>query len=167
MRTLFAFLLGASFLHQASTALACGGFFFSAVTPQPVDQNAERILFRIHDDQTVTAIVEISYTGEAESFSWVVPVPDTPTLDTVPPSTLRLLDQATGVQIIAPPLEDCTSRFSFGGSDDEGTSAQAESGVIVEDLPRVGLYSRRQQKRSRRDTSSRSQSLVGVGFDMR
>ncbi|MEO1174416.1 MAG: DUF2330 domain-containing protein, partial [Myxococcota bacterium] len=100
----------------------------------------ERILFRVHDDDTITAIVEISYSGAAEEFSWVVPVPDVPALGTVPGQTLRVLDQATAVQIIAPPLENCFSFPLAGGfsSADEGVAA--ESGVFVEELPRVGPF---------------------------
>ncbi|MEL6547830.1 MAG: DUF2330 domain-containing protein, partial [Myxococcota bacterium] len=122
----------------SASALACGGFFCST---QPVDQNAERILFRVNDDDTVTAIVEISYSGSAEAFSWVVPVPDTPTLDTVPASTLRLLDTATGVQIIAPPVDrDCGGGFLRGSSDQEAAPSDTSNGVDVTDLPRVGPF---------------------------
>ena len=71
-----------------SPATACGGFFCSN---SPVDQNAERILFEVHEPPVgVTAVVEISYTGDPDAFSWIVPVPETPTLDVVPVSTLRV-----------------------------------------------------------------------------
>lgn len=121
-------------------AHACGGLFCSALNLSPVDQNAERILFRVHDDGTVTAVVEISYTGEADAFSWVVPVPDTPQLGTIHPSTLQVLDQATGVRIIAPPTE-CDQGFRGNSNDSEqGDSGSADGGVTVTDLPRVGPF---------------------------
>ena len=59
-------------------AAACGGFFCSASTP--VNQAAERIVFVEHDDQTVTAVVQIQYSGPAERFSWVLPVVGSPTV---------------------------------------------------------------------------------------
>ncbi len=81
---------------------ACGGFFCSN---SPVDQNAERILFEVHEPPVgVTAVVEIAYTGDPGDFSWIVPVPETPNLDVVPTSTLRLLDAATAPNIIPPPV---------------------------------------------------------------
>ncbi len=59
-----------------ATAAACGGFFCSQV---PVDQSGENILFAV-DDETVTAHIQIFYTGEAEKFSWVLPLPALPTI---------------------------------------------------------------------------------------
>lgn len=40
----------------------------------PVVQTAERILFRVNDDDTVTTIVEIQYQGPPANFAWVLPV---------------------------------------------------------------------------------------------
>jgi hypothetical protein len=64
-------------------ALACGGMLCDAV--QPVDQAAERIVFGWAEDDKcdnglVTVDVQISYTGNADDFAWVVPVPDVPEL---------------------------------------------------------------------------------------
>lgn len=123
-------------------ASACGGLFCSI---SPVDQNAERILFEVHETNHVTATVEISYAGDPGSFSWIVPVPETPSeMDVAPASALRLLDQATA-PIIIPPPSTCTSRSAFPGvAFDDGVPAVAESsnigGVVVEDLPAVGPY---------------------------
>ena len=66
-----------------SEALACGGMFCDAA--QPVDQAAERIVFAWAedddcDDGLVTVEVQISYTGDADDFAWVVPVADVPEL---------------------------------------------------------------------------------------
>jgi len=135
-------LLIAAALSLPSVALACGGLFCQT---QPVEQNAERILFEVNGDGTVTATVEISYGGDPADFSWVVPIPDTPSLDVVPQSTLTLLDTATVPQIIPPPVR-CTQPVSpfFATSDsvDDGDFAMdsAEGGVNVEDLPSVGPY---------------------------
>jgi len=56
-------------------ATACGGFFCSLV---PINQAAEQIIFK-QLGSDVTAVVQIQYVGEAEDFSWVVPVPGVPT----------------------------------------------------------------------------------------
>ena len=69
---LFSVLLLVLTLSTRRAALACGGFF---CTNSPVDQNAERIIFTQNRDGTVSAIVQIQYTGTAEDFSWVLPVP--------------------------------------------------------------------------------------------
>jgi hypothetical protein len=123
-------------------AHACGGLFCSV---SPVDQNAERILFEVHDTNHVTATVEISYAGDPGSFSWIVPVPETPSeMDVAPASALRLLDQATAPIIIPPPTTCSQSDFRFSpfpASAVQEDAATAENGgVVVEDLPAVGPY---------------------------
>ena len=63
-------------LCAPSAAYACGGFFCSSI---PVDQAGEHILFAVEGTK-VTAHVQITYQGEAENFSWVLPLPNTPTV---------------------------------------------------------------------------------------
>ena len=62
--------------NMVDEARACGGFFCQAV---PINQAAEQIIFRQNGDQ-VTAVVLIQYVGDAEDFSWVLPVPGVPSL---------------------------------------------------------------------------------------
>ncbi len=93
MRSLLVLFLAA--LLAPSVALACGGTFCSQALLQPVEQNAEKILFRVNDDDTITAVVEINYSGSPDDFSWVVPVPDTPTTDVAPDTVLASLDSLT------------------------------------------------------------------------
>ncbi|MBT9560864.1 MAG: DUF2330 domain-containing protein [Myxococcales bacterium] len=77
------------------TAEACGGFFCSSV---PIDQSGERILFAV-DDTTVKAHIQIFYSGDAEKFSWVLPIPGEPTAIGVGTDTLfQNLDWQTGPQ---------------------------------------------------------------------
>ena len=135
-------VLAATLLAPAA-AQACGGFFCQIT---PVEQNAERILFQIDPDGTITTTVEISYVGAPEGFSWVVPVYDTPDLLTVPPSALRMLDGATTPTIIAPPTK-CTGPGGGGFMTRSGGVAFADSAaedgggsVTVEDLPQVGPF---------------------------
>jgi len=68
------FLLVLSICLIPVDASACGGFFCDNLLV-PVDQTAERILFRVNADETITTFVEISYTGEPEQFAWVIPTP--------------------------------------------------------------------------------------------
>lgn len=148
-RTLVLSLLTCSLLFVPRLALACGGFFCSAVQLQPVEQNAERILFEI-EDGVITATVEIKYSGEPDGFAWVVPTRasdgDELALSVdVPGDVLALLDDATTPSIIPPPTDCATNSRSFGAPmaamSDSGT---AESGgsdpVDVENLPQVGPY---------------------------
>jgi len=122
-------VLALGLVFASPTALACGGFFCSQVN---VDQTAERVLFEVHPNETISVTVEIQLTGDSEDFSWVIPLPDLlpPPEDTyiwgddddgndvgddddsaasippyvqVPPSALTLLDGMTSPQIIAPP----------------------------------------------------------------
>jgi hypothetical protein len=130
--------------------------FCSTVQPilQPVEQNAERILFEIHDDGTITAVVEIAYSGTPSDFSWVVPISDTPELSVVPASTLLLLDDATSPTILQQPTVCTEGRgygcavagsggLGFGCADSLSLSYGAEDfdgGVLVEQLEQVGPY---------------------------
>ncbi len=138
----------AIFLLLPSWAFACGGFFCNASDLIPVDQQKERILFEVNGNGTMTAHVEISYVGEPEGFSWVIPVPDTPTLDVVPVSTLRLLDLATGPVVVPPNID--WSNWSWGddddaaddddSADDDDATGDDDDAVQVEDLPVVGPF---------------------------
>ncbi len=125
-------------------AEACGGFFCNNTSLIAVEQTKERILFEVNGDGTVTAHVEIQFEGSPSDFSWAVPVPDTPSLDVVPPSTLTLMDAATAPRIIPPQqygwddAADDDGDPAPGGDDDDDDGAGSE--VDVEDLPQVGPY---------------------------
>jgi hypothetical protein len=85
----------AAFVANVATpapARACGGFFCSAT---PVDQNAERIVFRVNRGGTVTAIIQIVYSGAPEDFAWILPMPSVAELETFPQLALTALDLAT------------------------------------------------------------------------
>jgi len=60
-------------LLAPASAFACGGFFCNGITP--IQQEAERILFEVQPDDTITATVEVQYSGQPADFSWIVPVP--------------------------------------------------------------------------------------------
>lgn len=141
-------LAAVAVLAAPSIALACGGLFCGAVQLQPVQQNGERILFEINGDGTITTTVEINYTGDPDEFSWVVPVPTTPSIDVDTPSdVMSLLDDATKPQIIPPPTKCTDARppvpFATNDSMTRGAGGEAapqEPGVNVEDIADAGPY---------------------------
>jgi MYXO-CTERM domain-containing protein len=71
----------ASFFYMARTAPdaeACG--CFAPPDPSvPIVQSGERIAFGVKDG-TVTAHIQIQYSGDAEEFAWLVPLPSEPTM---------------------------------------------------------------------------------------
>jgi hypothetical protein len=67
---LAAAVVGGILAGGARPAQACGGFFCSQV---PVDQSGEQIIFSLTPNH-VTAYIQISYSGAAQDFAWVVPV---------------------------------------------------------------------------------------------
>lgn len=115
-------------------ALACGGFFCGQ---QPVDQQAERILFAVGSTQT-DMIVQISYRGEASEFAWVLPlgfVPETSDLGTFSPLALTQLDANTAPIFVRPDDPECGSVLLNGGGSDADTP-----GVTVHLTDVVGPY---------------------------
>ncbi len=142
-------LLALIVLLLPAPALACGGFFCSSINLEPIQQNAERILFEVPGDGTVTATVEIRYQGDPDDFSWVVPVPTELGADDIdveaPANALLLLEDATRPQVIPPPTECRSGGFDSpmgvsragGGNFDD---AESDGGVDVTELPVVGPY---------------------------
>ncbi len=114
-------------------ASACGGMFCSNgnINPaSPVDQSAERILFDINGDGTITTTVQIAYAGEPSAFAWIVPVPSVPEVRDGDIDVLNRLDQATQMPVLLPQPEACpftnssaNSGFGCGDvSEDSATS---------------------------------------------
>ncbi|KAA3646185.1 MAG: DUF2330 domain-containing protein [Chloroflexi bacterium] len=90
-------------------AHACGGLFCQNV---PVDQNAERIIFSQNRDGTISALIQIQYTGAAPDFSWILPLPaPIGEEDLAVPETaataFQELELATNPVFIPPPAPEC------------------------------------------------------------
>lgn len=96
------------------SAEACGGLF---TREQFIEQQAERIIFSVNGDGTITATIGISYSGAAEDFSWVLPVPSEPVLGIAQTASLDALELATNVEVFQPTFECGTTSPSpgFGG----------------------------------------------------
>lgn len=125
------------------TARACGGFFCTTV---PINQAGEQIVFHQQDDQ-ITAMVRILYTGEAEDFSWVVPVPNTPEISLGSDITFNELELSTRPQfnlqqegqvcdkdqiVFAPTVAE--SPDAAGGADDGGVTVEEQLSVGAFDI---------------------------------
>jgi len=100
-------------LATTGTALACGGFFCQN---SPVDQNAERIIFTQNKDSTISAYIQIQYTGLAADFSWILPLPSPigPEDVEVPEDAMAAfteLEVATDPVFIPPPMPQCAMQF--------------------------------------------------------
>jgi len=108
----------AGVLALHAPAWACGGFFCQSI---PIDQAGEQIIFR-QDGDAVTAVVLIQYEGDAESFSWVVPVPGIPEL-------------STGSDLVFAPLELAT-RPNFN-LETTGSACQFDVPVFLNGGPQV------------------------------
>ena len=94
---------------STDSALACGGFF---CRNSPVDQNAERIIFTQNKDGTISAYIQIQYTGSAPDFSWILPLPSAIGAEDVevPEDAMAAfteLEVATDPVFIPPPMPQC------------------------------------------------------------
>lgn len=126
------------FSRVAAPAHACGGLFCQN---NPVDQNAERIIFVQNDDGTISAIIQIQYTGFDDDFSWILPLPEPIPADAVEvPETATNafleLELATNPVYIAPPVPECAQIVMAVPSSAE----ESDGGVEVFASGEVGPY---------------------------
>ena len=132
-----------------SHADACGGFFCDSA--QPVNQQAERIIFHHGDDGSVTAVIQIQYQGEAEEFAWMLPVAGTPEVAVSSNAAFTRLQQASNPSYLLNTTVEGTcsgggGRFAGGStSDSAGEAGALDAGaaappVSVADSGQVGPY---------------------------
>lgn len=123
-------------------AKACGGFFCQTI---PINQAAEQIIFR-QEPGRVTAMIRILYSGNAEDFSWVVPVPDTPEISIGSDITFNDLDFATQpnfnlrIDGNVCAQDDIQFLASVDAADGAVAESAADSGVIIEREEEVGPF---------------------------
>ncbi len=122
-------------------AVACGGFFCIS---SPIDQNAERIIFTQNMDGTVSAYIQIQYTGSAPDFSWILPLPEAIALEDieVPDDAMAAfteLEVATDPVFIPPKLPRCAADAMASAVVAESTVALAAP-VEVFAAGEVGPY---------------------------
>jgi hypothetical protein len=120
---------------------ACGGFFCELV---PINQASEQIIFRQDGNQTTT-MVRIFYTGEADGFAWVLPVPASPELSIGSDTTFIELESITRPQFIlertgeACPVETTSTASPTTSTSDSENEANSV-GVIIEETLNVGPF---------------------------
>ena len=106
-------------------ASACGGFFCD--NSAPVVQQAERIIFVKNADGSVTAVVQIQYTGPSERFAWVLPVPGTPEVGVSSNQVFNALSAGTAPSYVLNTTIEGTCRTS--GFADGGVAADSSLAV--------------------------------------
>lgn len=127
----------ASYLPKA--AFSCGGFFCQFT---PVVQAGEQIVFS-QNGNDISALVRIFYQGDAENFSWVVPVPASLELDggvdVGSDTVFSELDLATRPQFILDregegcPIDFLTGGGTTGGLAESVADSATGGGVSVEE----------------------------------
>lgn len=120
----------------------CGGFFCQN---DPVDQVAERILFTVNDDETITSLIEIAYQGDAADFSWVLPIPEAIDADAlqVPENGELVFDELhdlTDVQFINPPETECVAELQSRAAMSADDAMEEETSVEVFASGEVGPF---------------------------
>lgn len=140
-------ILGLAALIPAD-ALACGGFFCQTI---PVDQSAERIVFSVDETAQKTEMhVQVSYTGAAPEFAWIVPVSGVPELFLSTDALFQAIDWPTRPQFYLSYEDDQTCTYEKGGmwgveddldfADSDAPEAGGGGGVDVIAEERVGPY---------------------------
>ncbi|MGF1467847.1 MAG: DUF2330 domain-containing protein [Sandaracinaceae bacterium] len=133
---------------SAPQASACGGFFCNNALP--VNQAAERIIFAQAPDGSITAVIEIQYSGPSESFAWMLPVVGSPDIAVSSNTAFQNLQNATNPQYQLTTRVEGTCRDGGGFGLAAGPPRSADSGaeaggntdddVTVVDAGNVGPY---------------------------
>jgi hypothetical protein len=115
-------------------ALACGGCFGPITSSTPTVVTGHRMAFAISETQTVLWD-QFEYQGEAEDFSWVLPVRPGAFLELAADAWLSSLDTFTTTTVVSPTLNcaqpDTSSGCACGGmsADDSDSASGARSNV--------------------------------------
>ena len=132
-------------LIAPTRASACGGFFCD--NTQPVNQAAERIIFSRGADGSVTAVIQIQYTGPSERFAWMLPVAGIPEISISSNTAFSRLQSATNPQYRLTTTVEGSCRaddltFASAGGADAGAADGGAMGppVTVVDAGAVGPY---------------------------
>src|SRR5688572_494874 len=116
------------------SAAACGGCFGPPTSPTLV--TGHRMAFAISETQTVLWD-QFQYQGDAEDFSWVLPVRPGAYVEIADDAWLATLDAFTSPTVIAPQL-NCSSSASGGGCSCGAGGADDARGLSSEDSPNAG-----------------------------
>jgi hypothetical protein len=137
---------GLSFLALAAAAddaRACGGCFHEPMqNGDPI--TAHRMVFAVSPQQT-TLYDEIEYSGDPQSFAWVLPINGPVTIGLSADVLFAALDTATATTIYAPNVPPCASctcadTAGFAGADASVAGDASHGGVNVISQQVVGPY---------------------------
>ena len=130
MRHLLLALVAVTTALASPAALACGGCFSppppAGTDPGPLTvlQDAERVFFHLDPaTKKTTVVVEVLYTGAAEAFGWVLPLPKVPKVSVGVTRVFDLIDQAFGVQYVPKLLGNENCRDPWDGCEHRWQSA--------------------------------------------
>jgi hypothetical protein len=136
--------LAALAITQVRDASACGGCFVQQSENTQV--TSHRMILSVSTQET-TLWDQIVYTGEPQSFAWVLPIKGTVAIDLSSDALFQNLDQLTQVsvnspQIQCPPPPDCgfDNGFSSGAATGAGGGGGMGGGVTVIAEEVVGPY---------------------------
>ena len=136
-RLFVAFLLSSSVSFIAiPDAAACGGFFCSNL---PMDQAGEEIAFEMTPEY-VMAIIKIFYQGEAEDFSWILPLQSVPEVGTSSGTIFERLHNRTDPSFELQGMWDNQCGWWFAVPEADGGVGGGGNGVLVLDAGQVGPY---------------------------
>ncbi len=138
--------LAVSALAAPTPAAACGGFFCDSA--QPVNQQAERIIFARASDGSITAVIQIQYQGPSEKFAWMLPVTGSPTIEVSSNAAFDRLQAASNplyqlnTQVEGTCRDERGTRATSASADNNGSESDAgmAGGVTVVDSGSVGPY---------------------------
>lgn len=124
-------------------AYACGGCIVSQTETTQV--TGHRMILSVSKDRT-TLWDQISYTGEPQSFAWVLPIKGTVDIGLSSDAMFSALEQATSVSVTSPTINCLPPDCGFGPPNGGGASASSSGGgqdaggvtVIAEEV--VGPY---------------------------
>ncbi len=132
-------------------AEACGGCFQQPPPPPPAPRppsvvTDHRMIVSVSQQQT-TLYDELRYSGEPESFAWVLPISGTATIGVSSDGVFSTLEAMTSVVVIPPPLNCPTlpsSCYNGYGEDNAPSASGAANpnapGVTVTKQETVGPY---------------------------
>ncbi|MCO4763996.1 MAG: DUF2330 domain-containing protein [Myxococcales bacterium] len=135
-------LVSAAISFQSTDAMACGGCF-SPPGPNLVVQDAERILFYRDPVTNKTKVwVEVRYSGPAEDFGWVLPLPKKPKVGVGTSYVFDRLDQAVAPRFFtkfSSATENCHSSNAENSGFGCGGFASDEAGARNVSSPSSGF----------------------------
>jgi MYXO-CTERM domain-containing protein len=134
-------LAAALALAAPRPAAACGGFFCST---SPVEQQGEKILFFTGQNE-MEVDVEITYSGSARDFAWIVPVPKVPRLGVGVNAIFATLEPATRPRFqLEWKTEGMCGQQSGGERDSLGAPTASPSGSTPPMAPGVSVVAQEQ-----------------------